>query len=308
VTRPLADRYRSLLRWYPADYRAERGEEIVGTYLDLASSGQRRPSAADVVDLVRGGVHQQLRARHALGLADALPFAATLALSAAAALAGVWLVAAETITVPEGILWTSFGPFATLGAAAWIAWLLAPVAALLRLGRPAVLLALLITAATIPASALTSYARPPLFVLAPQLALGLVALALPTRRVTYAPAVVAAAAAGIAALSRPEFFYYNLLGMLPLTALGLASAIVVAGFVFTTRRDARGWWPALVLLGPTLLLAIPELRTGNQQPWPPLSSALLATAAAGLLAVAAVPASLWLSGRRRRDRCTTCGR
>ncbi|GIF62711.1 hypothetical protein Ais01nite_07460 [Asanoa ishikariensis] len=307
MTRQLGDRYRSLLRFYPADYRAERGDEIVDTYLDLARPGQRRPSRADVVDLASGGARQHLRARHAHGLADALPFAATLALSAATALAAVWLVAAETVTIPVGVFWTSAGPFATLGAVAWIVWLLASVAALLGRGRPVVLLALLATVATIPASVLTPYARPPLFVLLPQVALGLLALFLPARRVSYEPAVVGLAAAGIAVLVRTDFFYYNLLDVLALVALGLASAVAVAGVVFTARGDTRGWWPFVLLLGPILLLALTRLSESGPQQWPKFSAAALTAVVSMVVAVAAVPASLWLSGRRRRTRCSECG-
>ncbi|SNS67446.1 hypothetical protein SAMN05421812_101358 [Asanoa hainanensis] len=307
MTRSLADRYRSLLRFYPADYRAERGDELVDTYLDLAEPGQRRPRPADVADLARGGLRQHLRARHAHGLADALPFAAILALSTATALAAVWLVAAETVTIPMGVFWTSVGPFATLGAVAWIAWLLAAVAALAGWSRPVVLVALLVTVATIPVSWLTSYARPPLFVLVPQVALGLFALFLPARRVSYEPIVVAVAATGAAVLIRGDFFYYNLLDVLAFAAVGLALVIAVSGAVFTSRGDARGWLPAQVLLGPILLLALTRLAEPGQQRWPEFSGAVLTAVVSTVVAAAAVPASVWLSGRRRRTRCAACG-
>lgn len=178
----LRDRYRALLRCYPADYRTERGDEIVDTYLDLARPGQRRPRSADVLDLLRGGMRQHLRARHALGLVDALPFAAHLALTTAASLAGLWLFRVERIVVPEEAPWQSVGPFGTLGAIVWILWLLTPLAALLGAGRPMVAVALLGTVALLPVFALTEYLRPPLLVLVPQAALGLVALAVPGRR------------------------------------------------------------------------------------------------------------------------------
>ncbi|MFG2041550.1 hypothetical protein [Dactylosporangium sp. NPDC048998] len=313
MTGKLGDRYRALLRWYPADYRAERGEEIIGTYLDLARPGQRRPRPADVADLVRGGLRQHLRARHALGLADAVPFAASLALAAAAALAGVWLFRAEVITGPVAPFWHSVGPFATLGAVAWIVWLLAPVAAFTGHGRPAVALALLVTAAVVPSAALTPYTRPPMFVLVPQLALGLVALAVPARRWSPAAAagiVAVAATVGLAVLSRPVGFYYGMLGAMPYAALVLALAIVVAGVVFTARRDPRGWWPALVLLGPILLLGL-TLPSSRPQPWPQWSAAAGSATAAALIAIAAVPATLWLWGRRTHrshQRCPACGR
>ncbi|MER7007846.1 hypothetical protein ABT297_33050 [Dactylosporangium sp. NPDC000555] len=318
MTGTLGDRYRALLRWYPAAYRAERGEEIIDTYLDLARPGQRWPRPADVADLARGGMRQHLRARNALGLADALPFAASLALAAAAALAGLWLVRAELVNLPDGAGWHSVGRFVGLGAVAWIVWLLTPVAAFTGHGRPAVALALLVTAAMIPAAALSSYARPPMFVLVPQLALGLVALAVPARRWSPAAAagfVVAAAIAGLAALILPadHYFYYDyyaLLSAMPYAALVLTLAIGMAGVYFTGRRDPRAWWPALVLLGPTLLLGL-TLPGGSHQQYPDWSLAVGWAAAAALIAVAAVPAALWLRARRTpgaHERCPTCGR
>ncbi|MEU4427969.1 hypothetical protein AB0F81_45725, partial [Actinoplanes sp. NPDC024001] len=58
----LERRYRRLVRiFYPAGYRAERGTEIVGTYLALASPDRRWPSAADAGDLAAGGLRQRLR-------------------------------------------------------------------------------------------------------------------------------------------------------------------------------------------------------------------------------------------------------
>ncbi|GAA2588807.1 hypothetical protein GCM10010399_18550 [Dactylosporangium fulvum] len=314
MTDELRDRYRTLLRWYPADYRAERGDEIIETYLDLAAPGQRRPRPADVADLVRGGLRQHLRARHALGLTDALPFAGHLALAAATALAVVWLILAERITVPNGIAWQTVGPFATLGAVAWIAWLLASLAALIGAGRPAVACALLVTAALVPVAAVTPYPRPPLFVLLPQIALGIVALAVPGRRWSPAVAtgiVVAAAVAGLTVLSWPPTFYYSLLGAMPYAGLSLVTAVIVAGIVFGVRRDPRGWWSALILLGPVLLLVMTAPTTTYPQPWPTWPTAVGSTIVAVLTAIAAVPATLWLRGRlshRPAERCPTCGR
>src|SRR6185295_5626507 len=119
----LRGRYRTLLRWYPTGYRAERGEEIVETYMDLAAPGQRRPHPRDVADLALGGVRQQLRARGALGLADALPIAAQLAMITAAGLAALWLVIAENVfTWAHHAPWDPAVASATLGAVAWIVW------------------------------------------------------------------------------------------------------------------------------------------------------------------------------------------
>ena len=52
----LETRYRRLLLTYPADYRAERGDEIVGTLLDAARPGQRIPSVREAAALLAGGL------------------------------------------------------------------------------------------------------------------------------------------------------------------------------------------------------------------------------------------------------------
>jgi hypothetical protein len=58
----LESRCRLLLRVYPATYRQDRGEEIIGTLLDATPAGRSWPLARDVRGLVLGG----LRARAAL--------------------------------------------------------------------------------------------------------------------------------------------------------------------------------------------------------------------------------------------------
>ncbi len=59
-------RYRRLLWAYPAGYRAERGDEIVGVLLDCAGPGRSRPSVGDALDLTRGGLATRFR-RHGAG-------------------------------------------------------------------------------------------------------------------------------------------------------------------------------------------------------------------------------------------------
>jgi hypothetical protein len=61
--RTLSGRYDRLLRWYPRWYRRERRLEILTTYLDAADPEQRRPSRADVTDIVLGGLRCRLRVR-----------------------------------------------------------------------------------------------------------------------------------------------------------------------------------------------------------------------------------------------------
>jgi len=59
---PLERRCRVLLRAYPAEYRRERGEEIITTLMEASPEGRSRPSLRDARSLVAGG----LRARAAL--------------------------------------------------------------------------------------------------------------------------------------------------------------------------------------------------------------------------------------------------
>jgi hypothetical protein len=57
----LERRYRRLLDWYPADHRRAHGEEMIGVLLAAAPDGRRRPSIADTLDLIKGGIQTRLR-------------------------------------------------------------------------------------------------------------------------------------------------------------------------------------------------------------------------------------------------------
>ncbi|MDQ1652021.1 MAG: hypothetical protein QOI35_1221 [Cryptosporangiaceae bacterium] len=58
---PIEARFRSLLRWYPAEYRQAREEEIVATLMESSPPGRDRPSAGDVADLALGAVRAHWR-------------------------------------------------------------------------------------------------------------------------------------------------------------------------------------------------------------------------------------------------------
>ncbi|MCG5466645.1 hypothetical protein MED01_005684 [Micromonospora sp. MED01] len=108
--------------------------------------------------------------------------AATLAFTTATTLAGIW-TAAETIAGQVPWVVPTFGPFATTGIIVWAVWLLAGVVhalAPLHWTRMTIGLALLLSPAALPVGALVGLPRPPLFVLVPHAALGLLALAMPT--------------------------------------------------------------------------------------------------------------------------------
>jgi hypothetical protein len=80
----LESRARRLLRCYPPAYRADRGEEILGTLLEARQEGSRWPSFRDARSLVTGG----LRARSAAN--RQLPFGTNLRLAVILGVA-LWL-------------------------------------------------------------------------------------------------------------------------------------------------------------------------------------------------------------------------
>src|SRR5258706_8314392 len=57
----LERRYRRLLAWYPADHRRVHAEEMVGVLLAAAPQDRRRPSIADALDLIKGGLQTRIR-------------------------------------------------------------------------------------------------------------------------------------------------------------------------------------------------------------------------------------------------------
>ena len=71
--------YRRLLRWYPALYRGQHEEEILGVLMAAAQPGQHRPGSRDSFDLVWSAL--KIRIRMTLRGADSEPWAAALALA-----------------------------------------------------------------------------------------------------------------------------------------------------------------------------------------------------------------------------------
>ncbi|WP_422736180.1 hypothetical protein ACN263_21635 [Micromonospora sp. WMMD729] len=309
----LERRYLRLLAAYPADYRRARGAEIVGTYLDLAEPGRRWPAPADAVDLLRGGLRQRVRAAGAIHLLPGVRLAATLALLTATALAGMWTVL-ELRPAPPGFGEPSVGPFVSLGIVAWAGWLLAAAAQALtpeRWHRRAVALAVLLTGALVPAAALTGLPRPPLFVLLPQLGLGLVALgasreqSVSLRMLPLLTAVGGLAAAGPSS----NGFAWTYRAVTAELVLRDAAVVVLAVTVLlavglAVRGDHRGGWALLILLTPAGLLALHALAgaaDGVPNAFAPNWTALAATAAVvALVGPALLPVALALRTRLAR--------
>jgi hypothetical protein len=67
MTTPYERRCLTLLRAYPPRYRAGRGDELLGTLLDVATPGRETPSVRESWDVVRGGLLTRWRARPPVG-------------------------------------------------------------------------------------------------------------------------------------------------------------------------------------------------------------------------------------------------
>jgi hypothetical protein len=90
---PLEARFRSLLRWYPAEYRQAREEEIVSTLMESSPPGRDRPTTGDVADLALGAVRAHWRVSLRESPVRALaPAAGAASLVLAAMLIGTLLV------------------------------------------------------------------------------------------------------------------------------------------------------------------------------------------------------------------------
>ncbi|MCF0097125.1 hypothetical protein [Micromonospora sp. MH99] len=310
----LERRYLWLLLAYPAEYRRSRGAEIVGTYLDLATPGRRWPAPADAADLLRGGLRQRVRAAGVIHLVPGVRLAAVVALFTATMLAGMWTVL-ELRPAPPGFGEPSVGPFVSLGIVAWVGWLFAAAAQALTPGRwrrHAVALAVLLTVALVPAAALTDLPRPPLFVLLPQVGLGLVALgASGERQVSLRVTPLVAAVAGLAfgvSWSLDSFAWsYRALTAEPVlrdTAVAVLAVVGLLAVGLALRGDHRGGWAVLVLLTPVGLLALHPLAgaaDGVPSAFAPNWTALAATAVVvGLVGPALLPVALAVRARLAR--------
>jgi hypothetical protein len=84
---PLERWYRRLLRAYPADYRAGRADEMLGTLLETAVRGQRRPGARESAALIGGGI--RARAARNAGLPELASLRLAAMLGCAACLGGI---------------------------------------------------------------------------------------------------------------------------------------------------------------------------------------------------------------------------
>ena len=260
----LTRRYRRLLFAYPDTYRRQRGEELLGTLLDTARPGQRRPTVADTADLLLGGLRQRLGGTVAADLEAGIALAAPFALALAAGLCGfLWLTVER---LPDGL--SAAGPFLTVGPAAYAVWL---VAALLRAVLPAaasrvpVAAAMAVTALLIPVAALTGYRRPPLWVIFALLGFGAIALAgggtalagAARLAVPVGALVATALAKALLGWQRTPDIWWDDYYQPALWLSGIVAAIAVIGIGCAGAVAAARGRPARPYLWAALLLALP---------------------------------------------------
>jgi hypothetical protein len=281
--------YRKLLFAYPQRYRAERGEELIGAYLEMAGD-RRRPQFADATDLILGGMRQRLRSAGLAGLADGLPIAAALAMAAGSALAVFFLLTVESGKVPT-VGWLRVGPFATLGSVVFVAWLLAAVTAAVAPGTPTRLAVagtigtlLVVTVLSMKSLAMIQVEGLPAYIIMPLLGLALIALAQARDSgwlLRLLPLVSAIATAvwlkvGSVDVARVAEYESCCMASAPLpmalttAALGLLLAGIAAAIVLGWRGDQRGLWAMTILISPVMLLE--SMWLGDVEPFRSLGS------------------------------------
>ena len=269
----LALAYRKLLFAYPARYRAERGDELIGAYLEMAGD-RRRPRLADATDLILGGLRQRLRSAGMMGLADGLPIAAALGMAAGSALAVFFLLTVESGKVST-VGWLRVGPFATLGSVVFVAWLLAAVTAAVAPGAPTRLAVagtigtlLVVTVLSKQSLAMVRVDGLPAYIIVPLLGLALIALAQARdggwllRLLPLSSAIATAVwiMVGGADVSRVAQYESCCVASEPLpmaltaAALGLLLAGTAAAVALGRRGDQRGLWALTILVPPVMLL------------------------------------------------------
>jgi hypothetical protein len=77
----LERRARALLRAYPAEYRRDRAEEMIGTLLEAAPASRSFPTARDAWALIAGGRHARAARNRGLGARASLRLALLLGVS-----------------------------------------------------------------------------------------------------------------------------------------------------------------------------------------------------------------------------------
>lgn len=292
----LEDRYRRLLRWYPAEHRRLHEDEMLGVLLAAAGPERSRSSVRDAVDLVRGGLGIRIR-RAPRALAHAGWYDAAALLSVLAPL--ILLLASIRYAVAAGSMLPQVRYSLSHGggwglvlhpAPSWLLWAAAAVAALAgarRMAAGGVPAAIVVEFATV-----TGYAGYADGTATTPILLGLITLAalrfgpgatrgyeLLGRRGLAAITLVILLAAALGSATMRALLNMPWIGM-PLI-LAITAATVAAWLA----RTAAGRRAAIVLAAPLYPVLAPLFPVAGED-----------TLARFLITVVAVPAALCIAG------------
>ncbi|MDX3659798.1 hypothetical protein PV646_21060 [Streptomyces sp. ID05-26A] len=255
--------YRRLIRWYPAAYRAEREQEMLGTLCDMAEPDQTRPTPRERTSLLRGAVRA-----HAREAGDGIRGATAAATVPVAALVTGYLVALWALTALDATGLTETVSIGSLLDHLGLAiittfWLGVIVSVRLDHTRSARVFAvaagLAATSAPYASAHLTVTVGALLVLLAPSLrpdrsellAAGRLAALITPVSVVFA---VATFAVSVPANSRQPFSMHLDAQSLQ---IGMAVALVVAVVLVLHRAGTRGLLTALVIASATTYTLMP---------------------------------------------------
>jgi len=267
---------RALLLAYPRTYRAERGEEILSTLLDSAVPGQCLPRAADAADVVAAGLRVRLGTPSMAGFDAGLAAAAPIALALAAGISAFAWWRVEPVGSGPSVAPAFLGLFRTIGPLAYLAWLIAALARVLlpvTASRIAIGLAIGATIALPAVSGVTSYDRPPLWVVMALSVFGVLAFAgspIGTRPSVDERIGVAVGAVGVAVVSSAlvelwppagggfGYYYQPTIARVGAVVAGTVGGVAAYALVKAARSsDAQAKKAAQPWLWATALLGLP---------------------------------------------------
>jgi hypothetical protein len=261
----LERRFRLLLHAYPAAYRRDRAEEILGTLIETTPAGRTRPLARDIRALLAGGLRARGLQNRRLSTPANLRLAALLGCAMLLSyFAGTYLISGgvgtAAVSAAEPPPWFSLAPTWKGGLCVALLILVAVEVVLAWLARPrAVALWSIAVGTAAVASGFTPYARPWLAMLLPML-LPLAALVLlsrgperPPRLWLWLPGLIMAQAVVVQLATALHWygiisFLYPTGHMWPLTVALLA---VTVAWIGVDARPAIG----LALFGASLSTA-----------------------------------------------------
>ena len=291
----LERRARTLLRAYPADYRHDRAEEIIGTLLEAAPPGRSFPTAREAWSLLAGGRHARAARNRRPGVKASLRLALLLGISTYLSSYFSYALAASVLGFfpGPGVSWLTMATLVLGDAVALAPWLGSRAAA---------------TALAVPAGALVAYGELSgphgseatttvaelLVVMAVLAALSGGPVRLP-RSWLWLPCAFPLVLVAGGLLSRQHVRSPNP-GFLELCAL-LLLAVVVACWLVTDARPAF----ALCLAGllGAVITTLPALVDGGSPMWVRLAELKLFLLYVALVLPVLLPAG-WLLLRRQK--------